>query len=158
MLQGPDVSRPSLGNDRLHFYFTATSRRTQRTSDGTLQIKGVRFEVPSRFRNIKRFKVGFKPADLSMAYLIDPQTGDNLARIYPQDKIKNADAHRRLLEPIQQPDKPGTEDDAGKEEVPPLLRRLISEYAETGLPPAYIPKNNDSAEADYGEFDDTELF
>ena len=75
--------------------------------------------------------------DLSSAYLVDQRTGDLLARIYPQDKTKNAHGHRRTLEPLLVPIAPATD----KETIPPLLRRLISDYAATGLPPAYIPKD-----------------
>ena len=27
--------------------------------------------------------------------------------------------------------------------LPPLLRKLLAEYAATGLPPAYLPKHDD---------------
>ena len=139
MLAGPDVSRPSLGSEVLHFYFTASETRTQRKSDGTLQIKGVRFEVPSRFRHLKRLKVAYKPSDLSMAYLVDPQTSDSLGRIYPQDKGKNAQGVRRALEPLHQSDGDVSTDLSSTQVIPPLLRKLLADYAATGLPPAYLP-------------------
>ena len=69
--------------------------------------------------------------------LADQRTGDLLARIYPQDKTKNAHGYRRALEPQPQPIAPATD----SEPIPPLLRKLISDYAATGLPPAYIPKD-----------------
>jgi len=53
LLQGPDVSRPSPDSEALRFAFTTQKRRTQRKSDGTLQIEGVRFEAPSRFRHFQ---------------------------------------------------------------------------------------------------------
>ena len=140
MMKGPDVSRPSVDSQSLHFYFTAVETRTQRTSDGTLQIKGVRFEVPSRFRHIKRLSVGYKPWNLSMAYLTDHRTGDNLGCIYPQDKTKNAGGERRTLEPILPQENPDASTASKSEPIPPLLRRLLSDYAATGLPPAYIPR------------------
>jgi len=30
----------------------------------------------------------------------------------------------------------------GSSELPPLLRKLMADYAATGLPPAYLPKTN----------------
>ena len=137
LLQGPDVSRPSPQSEALRFAFTIQKRRTQRKSDGTLQVEGVRFEVPSRFRHFRHLYLRYQSWDLSKAYLVDPRTGDLLARIYPQDKAKNAHGYRRTLEPQQKPLAPATD----KEPIPPLLRKLISDYAATGLPPAYIPKD-----------------
>jgi putative transposase len=156
MLEGPDVSRPSVDNEMLHFYFTVKEKRTQRTSDGTLQIKGVRFEVPSRFRHLKRLYVAYKPSDLSMAYLIDGKTEDNIGRIYPQDKTKNAGGARRALEPISKIADTTDLNVSETEPIPPLLRKLLSDYAATGLPPAYIPKVH--VADDIGEFDDEHLF
>ncbi len=154
MMKGSDVSRPSVKSETLHFYFTSVETRIQRTSDGTLQIKGVRFEVPSRFRHIKRLSVGYKPWNLSMAYLVDPRTGDNLGSIYPQDKVKNARGERRTLEPIAQLDNPEVSTVSKSESFPPLLRKLMSDYAATGLPPAYIPRE----EIDYSEIKDKDIF
>jgi transposase InsO family protein len=154
MLKGPDVSRPSVSSDTLHFNFTKVDPRSQRISDGTLQIKGVRFEVPSRFRHIKRLTVGFKSWDLSMAYLVDGRTGENLGRIFPQDKTKNADGDRRGLEPIHPVDQEDTSSVCEKEAIPPLLRRLLSDYAATGLPPAYLPREEINTE----EVNDEDIF
>ena len=137
LLQGPDVSRPSPESEALRFAFTTQKRRTQRKSDGTLQIEGVRFEVPSRFRHFQHLYVRYQSWDLSSAYLADQRTGDLLARIYPQDKTKNAHGYRRTLESQPEPIASATD----SEPIPPLLRKLISEYAATGLPPAYIPKD-----------------
>lgn len=139
MLAGPDVSRKSVDAEVIHFNFTLFEMRTQRKSDGTLQIKGVRFEVPSHFRHIKRLKVAYKPFDLSMAYLVDPKLDLSMGRIYPQDKAKNAQGIRKTIEPVLEisADRPRQ-----TEQVPPLLRKLLADYAATGLPPAYLPKED----------------
>lgn len=154
MLKGPDVVRPSVSDDILRFSFTAVEPRSQRTSDGTLQIKGVRFEVPSRFRHIKRLAVGYKSWDLSMAYLVDGRTGDNLGRILPQDKTKNAAGSRRGLEPVQPSEPVDPSPDSDTESLPPLMRRLLSDYAATGLPSAYLPREEINTE----EFNDEDIF
>ncbi len=158
MLAGPDVSRPSVDSETLHFYFTVTDKRTQRRSDGTLQIKGVRFEVPSRFRHIKRLDIAYKPSDLSMAYLIDGRTGDNIGSIYPQDKTKNAGGGRRTLEPISSPAEESESSSLRVDPLPPLLRKLLSEYAATGLPPAYLPKEEMDSAKDSDVFNGEDLF
>ncbi len=137
--KGPDASRPSVDSEKMAFAFTIHETRAQRRSDGTLQIKGVRFEVPSRFRHFKRLHVRYRSWDLGRAWLVDERTNDPLADIYPQDKIKNSSGLRRTLAPLPN-DTPLADTDADPH--PPLLRKLLAEYAATGLPPAYIPKDN----------------
>lgn len=138
LLEGPDASRPSVDSEKMIFAFTILETRAQRRSDGTIQIKGVRFEVPSRLRHFKRLYVRYRSWDLSRAWLVDDRTNDLLADIYPQDKIKNSSGCRRTLAPL--PDDIPCVDNA-TDPHPPLLRKLLAEYAATGLPPAYIPKD-----------------
>jgi len=137
LVKDPNVSRPSPETDAIRFAFTARERRTQRKSDGTLTIKGVRFEVPSQFRHFQNLYVRYQSWDLSIAYLADPHTDDLLVRILPQNKAGNAHGYRRTLQsPVETAVAP-----EGSDPIPPLLRKLIADYAETGLPPAYIPKD-----------------
>jgi len=66
---------------------------------------------------------------------VDPRRNrDVIATLYPQDKAANADGRRRHVDPVlpAAPEQP-------REAVPPLLRKLLADYAETGLPPAYLP-------------------
>jgi transposase InsO family protein len=144
MLQGPDVSRPSPDSETLRLAFTVRERRTQRKSDGTIAIKAVRFEVPSRFGHFQHLYVRYQSWDLSKAYLVDPRSDDVLASIYPQDKAKNANGYRRMLQTPVISTAPGNEPD--QEPIPPLLRKILSDYAATGLPPAYLPMEPISTE------------
>ena len=73
-----------------------------------------------------------------MAYLVDQRTANLLARIYPQDKIKNSNGYRRTLQPVAEQAPGAVIDDS--DPIPPLLRKLLADYAASGLPPAYIPK------------------
>ena len=57
---------------------------------------------------------------------------------YPLDKQRNADGRRRRLQPL--PEIPETSS-MPTGEVAPLLKKLMGEYAATGLPPAYLPKH-----------------
>jgi len=71
--------------------------------------------------------------------LTDPRSGKVLARIYPLDRALNADRLRRSLQVIDNaPEAENTT--APRNEVAPLLRKLIADYSATGLPPAYLPK------------------
>lgn len=138
LLEGPDVSRSAPDSSQLKFAFSVQQARSQRQSDGTIQLKGVRFEIPSRFRHVKRLQVRYQSWDLSIAYLVDKRLGNLLATIYPQDKIKNANQHRRTLQSVSEHKMAGPQ--AASDPIPPLLRKLLSDYAATGLPPAYLPK------------------
>ncbi len=155
LLKGPDVSRPSPDSEALRLAFTVEEKRAQRQSDGTIQIKGVRFEIPSRFRHFRRLHVRYQTWDLSMAYLVDEKTGSLLGRIYPQDKTKNASGWRRTIEPSS--DRIPSTPQMDSNPIPPLLRKILADYAATGLPPAYLPKeesalpNTDAIKEDRNE-------
>jgi hypothetical protein len=75
--------------------------------------------------------------------LLDPRTGHSLARLLPQDKAGNATGQRRVLEKIPAPP-PAAAADA----LPALLRQWLADYAATGLPPAYLPKDELATEED----------
>lgn len=124
---------PSMGDLRLAF--TARIVRTQRRSDGTISIDGTRFEVPARFNHLPKIHARYASWDLSHVWLMDEQAGVALERLFPVDKARNAEGHRRPIEP------PCVEPshDSG---IAPLLRKLMSEYAATGMPPAYISKED----------------
>ena len=139
-LEGPDVGRASPGSEDLRLAFTVEVSRSQRRSDGTVSIEGHRFEVPSRFRHVPRITVRFARWDLSRVLVVDSSSGTVLDRLYPLDKQKNADGRRRRLEPADAvtaapPAEPG---------VAPLLKRLLADYSATGLPPAYVPLNENA--------------
>jgi len=133
-LDSPTVGRESPTVDDLRLFFTAGKTRNQRTSDGTASIEGVRFEIPSRFRHLRKLHVRYASFDLTHVWLVDEHTGAALSRIYPLDKARNADGFRGVV--------PSFTPTAIKEPtgMAPLLRKLMTEYAATGLPPAYIPK------------------
>ncbi len=135
--ESKDMSRPAPEKDYLQRVFTVRESRKQRRSDGTISIRGPRFEIPSRFNHMGRLHVCFASWDKSIAWLVDDRTGDHLATIYPQDKTKNASGERRVR---SVPDEAKLPDDVSAQEEPALLRKLISDYAETGMPAAYIPK------------------
>lgn len=142
LLDGPCVSRPAPSSEALRLAFSVEESRSQRRSDGTLSIKGVRFEVPGRFRHFPRLRIRYQSFDLTVAYLVDKKTGQLLSPIYPQDKVKNAAGFRRIKESPNQEIPPRQPADP----IPPLLKKLLADYAATGLPPAYIPKDEISTE------------
>ena len=132
-----DVSRPCPSSEDLRKAFTARAMRKQRRSDGTISLEGMRFELPSQYRHLSRVCVRYSSWDLTCVHRADERTGQMFERIYPLDKRKNADGRRRRKEPITgSPDETVTPSG-----IAPLLRELIAKYAATGLPPAYLPKD-----------------
>jgi len=138
--EAKDVGRPCPESELLRHAFTAQLSRAQRQSDGTLSVEGIRFELPSRYRHLNRVSVRLASWDLSHVYLADPRSSRLLCRLYPQDKHKNADARRRSKHPlIDAGPSPAPKNDGSG--IAPLLRKLIAQYAATGLVPAYLPKD-----------------
>jgi len=148
-LAGPAVTRPCPDAATLRLAFTRTERRTLRKSDNTAVIEGRRFEVPNQYRHISLLEVRYAAWDLTEVHLVDPQTGTVLCRLFPQDKAANASGLRRGLQPIigtdgtartatppssQPPPKSGRG-------IGPLLELMLDRQAATGLPPAYLPKD-----------------
>ncbi len=141
-LAGPTVTRECPGSDVLRLAFTRSDTRTQRKSDGSIVIEGRRFEVPNRYRHLTRIEVRYASWDLGQVHLVDERTGAVLARLYPQDKTKNASGLRRTLDPIATASTTsmptGVEPATG---LPPLLARMLDKQAMTGLAPPYLPKD-----------------
>ncbi len=139
-LQGPDVARESPDAETLRRLFRATLTRIPRKSDGTVTVWGRRFEVPSRYRHLSKLRLRAARWDLSTIELLDPQTEQPAAALYPLDKQRNAALPRRALEPLSADTSAAAPPSPTKTEaLAPLLRHLIAEYAATGLPPAYLP-------------------
>lgn len=136
VLEGPDVSRSAPDGESLRQAFTARVTRTQRRSDGTISLEGVRFEIPARMRHLRKLVLRHRSWDHSVAYVVDPRTDAVLARVHPLDKARHASGRRRALAPVST-DRADSRESA--DPVPPLMRKIIAEYAATGLPAAYLP-------------------
>jgi transposase InsO family protein len=135
-LAGPSVMRPCPDSATLRLAFTRTERRMQRRSDGTLVLAGRRFEVPDRYRHLRELEVRYAGWDLSHVHLVDERSGNVLCRLFPQDKAQNSSGLRRTRHPDtkEPPAQPDTD-------IPPLLKRLMKDQSDSGLPPAYLPKD-----------------
>jgi transposase InsO family protein len=140
-LDGKDVGRPSPTSEVLRQAFCAQERRTQRKSDGTISLEGRRFELPSRYRHLDRVTLRYASWDLTWVHLVDERTGAVLCRLYPLDKAANADGMRRTIGPLAEPVVTATEAASPAPMMPPLLAKLVAAQADTGLPPAYLPKD-----------------
>jgi len=135
-INSKNVSRPSLESDAYTFAFTQPITRKQRKSDGTVQINGIRFEIPSRFNHFQQLSIRYQSFDLSKAYIVDPKSNKLISVIYPQDKTSNAYKGRRT----RSSELDIASNETNKDELPPLMEKYLAEYCATGLPPAYLPK------------------
>ncbi len=138
-LKEKTVLRDSPTSDELRRSFRMKATRRQRRSDGTLTVQGVRFEIPSRFRHLENVSVRYARWDLSCIELVDERRDVSLAMLYPLDKTKNANAQRRKLEPIVTSEPPPASGMA------PLLKKLLADYSALGIPPAYLPSEDDKS-------------
>jgi len=137
-IHGKSVLRTAHEASCLRLAFRRDEARTQRLSDGTISILGKRFEIPSAFRSLSRITVRYAEWDLREVHLVDPRTDALLSPLYPLDRKRNASGLRKSLgkahpEQLPLPIEPDTE-----AALPPLLQKILAEYAATGLPPAYI--------------------
>jgi putative transposase len=135
----PDVLRDSPSSESLRDAFRLEAKRSQRQSDGTISLEGVRFEIPARYRHFRFVMVRYARWDLGRVDLVDEHNGTILAPIYPLDKTANADGRRAVIEPGGT-DAPQQDRRRTVGELPPLLKRILQEYSATGMPPAYLPK------------------
>ncbi|MCP5010132.1 MAG: transposase family protein [Aestuariibacter sp.] len=137
-LDSTSVGRECPDNQTLRQAFRCSVKRRQRRSDGTLTLAGKRFEIPTRYRHIEQPQVRYARWDLSSVDLSDEHTQQILCPLYPLDKSANASGKRRVLEQAETTIEP--EVASSDNELPPLLRKLMADYAATGQPPAYLPK------------------
>ena len=145
--RAPDVLRSSPSSESLRDAFRLETKRSQRQSDGTISLEGVRFEIPARYRHFREVTVRYARWDLGRIDLVDGRSGTVLAPIYPLDRTANADGRRAVIEPAGT-DVPSPERQRAAGELPPLLKSILQEYSATGMPPAYLPK---TSQKDNGE-------
>lgn len=137
MLSGPDVSRPTPESNFLRLAFTRRITRTPRRSDATVVVDQIRYELPIRFGHMRQVVLRASGWDKRRMILVDPDTDAPLAHLLPQDKTKNASGIRRAIQ-ADNTDQPAIL--SPQDRLPALLRKWLADYAATGLPPAYLPK------------------
>ena len=136
-IASPNVGRDSPDSLPLRQAFRQQVNRKQRRSDGTVSIDGKRFEIPSHYRHLETVTVQYARWDLTQISLVDSHDNTILCRLYPLDKAANSSGKRRVLAQDEHQDHISTSP-AG---IAPLLKKLMANYAATGLPPAYIPRD-----------------
>jgi hypothetical protein len=133
-LDGPSVLRECPDSQALRAAFRMEVTRRQRRSDGSVSLEGRRYEIPARYRHLQQLHLRYARWDLSAVDLIDARRGTVLCALAPIDKASNASGRRRAIDPVTVAHTPLFESG-----IAPLLRRQMAEFAASGLPPAYIP-------------------
>lgn len=153
-LNGKSVLRETPDTSTLTLAFRRDEPRHQRRSDGTISLLGKRFEIPQAFLSLPHLTVRYAEWDLSQVHLVDQRTQALLAPIYPLNRLKNAEGKRKKIS--ANPEVPTTMKD--EENLPPLLQKIMAEYAATGLPPAYIvdPQPHQTTKSDAVDSTDTD--
>ena len=131
------VGRISPGQGELKLFFCREEGRTQRKNDGTISVDSKRFEIPDRYRHIRRVWIRFAGWDLSSIHLVDKKRGQILCSIFPTDKYRNAEQGRK-------PRNPETKHaiiETPRDEVAPLLGKYMQEFKEKGLPFPYLTQD-----------------
>jgi putative transposase len=149
-IEAPDALRQSPNSESLRHAFRLETTRSQRRSDGTISVDGVRFEIPARYRHFRELTVRYARWDLGRIDLVDGRSGIVLAPIYPLDKAANADGRRAAIESagtarLSSPMSAAPQTQESRRttgELPPLLKQILQEYSATGMPPAYLPKTS----------------
>jgi hypothetical protein len=137
-LNNRDVSRQCPPIEELKSAFREETTRSVRKSDATISVEGKRYEIPYRYRHLPRVTIRYAKWDLTLVHLVDVNSGKNICQISPVNKTQNGDGSRKLFNPHEEI-KVIDVDDNG--EVAPLLMEILATQAQTGLPPAYIPKD-----------------
>jgi putative transposase len=140
------VLRASPGSEDLRRAFRIEITRQQRLSDGTVSIDGRRFEVPQAFAHLRQLHLRYARWDLSQADVVDARDGTILATIHPLDKARNADGRRKARVTID-PSILGAPQTPADGQPAPLLRKLLAQFAATGLPVAMIHHEQPNPEA-----------
>lgn len=135
---GPDAGRECPSADVLRRAFRVEVTRTQRRSDGTVSLQGQRFEVPSQFAHLDRLQLRYARWDLSCVDLVDRRSGTVLCPLYPLDKAANASGERR-----RRANPTITTALPPQGEMAPLLKKLLADFSATGLPPPYLPEDDE---------------
>jgi putative transposase len=141
---GPDVGRECPSADLLGRAFRIEVTRIQRLSDGTVRLEGRRFEVPSQFGHLEHLRLRYARWNLSCVDLVDQRTGVVLCPLYPLDKTANASGERRVR---ANPVVAAAPHPVDRDEMAPLLKKLLADFAATGLPPPYLPSESEEPES-----------
>lgn len=133
-IEEKDAHRPCPSSEHLSLCFTRSQIRKPRSFDGSISLAGKRFELPWQYRHLNKIMVRYRQWDLSCLWLMDEHGEKVICPLFPQDLQANFSGLRRetkMQAPIAE---------KSRDEMAPLLKKMMEEYAATGMPPAYLEK------------------
>jgi transposase InsO family protein len=139
-LENKNVGRDCPDSITLRQAFCAQVTRKQRRSDGTFTLHGKRFEVPQAFRHLEKMVIRYARWDLSQVFLVDTTCDKIICSLYPLNKSDNASGMRRVFTDCNTSLSPNINNHPSG--IAPLLKEYMAQFAATGFPPPYIPKEN----------------
>ena len=135
LVESADASRPCPDLGTLKAAFRITLRRTVRSSDATVSVEGIRYQVPAPWRHLRELDLRVARWDLSSVDLVDGRSGERLSALYPVDKRRNAEGTRRRAARSADDDRAKP---APAHEPAPLLQRLLDDQAASGAPALWL--------------------
>ena len=128
------VHRECPSSSVLDLAFCRQEKRKPRRFDATVSVLGVRFEIPWQHRHFQQVIIRYRTWDLSFAWLMDQDGETEISKILPIDKARNASG-------IRKPSEENTpESSESKNEVSPLISKMLADYSATGMPYPYSHK------------------
>jgi putative transposase len=142
-----NVLRPAPEYNDLKCSFRMQVTRTVRSTDATLTLDGVRFQLPECYAHMKTLLLRYARWDLGEAEIICPDTHKSVGTIHPLDKLANSFGARKEIEEKLQniESEPSNENeflDLSTDHLPPLLAQCLKKYSEKYPLGGYIPMQN----------------
>jgi putative transposase len=137
-INNTDVGRKSPSIEELKKAFRKEVLRTIRKTTSTISLSGKQYEVPYQYRHLQKITIKYAEWDLSRVDLINEIDGAIICQLYPESKLENSKGLRKKI--IKENMAESIEEK--KDEYAPLLLEMLATHASTGLPLAYIPKED----------------
>jgi len=124
--------------------FRMQTTRTVRSTDATITLDGVRFQLPQCYAHMKTLLLRYARWDLGEAEILCPDTHKSLCTIYPLNKCANSVGARQEIEKKQRNTEVEVLNeneflDLSTDHLPPLLAHCLKEHAKQYPLGNYIP-------------------
>lgn len=145
------VLRPAPEYTDLKCRFRMQTTRTVRSTDATITLDGVRFQLPQCYAHMKTLLLRYARWDLGEAEILCPDTHKSLCTIHPLNKLTNSLGARQEIDTLLKIDEvdPSSDEeylDLSTDHLPPLLAHCLKKHAEQYPLGGYIPIQNKKVE------------